>query len=388
MGRLAGRVPPPSTKAAIREAYNKTTITAVVDLPAELTALSVSIPATMGITAEGLILDHTLWPFFAAFQASEKRDRSKRELLEGGHPYLRLGLMSSRCPFPKYLRYCPYCVLEDRRRFRETYWRRTLQIPGVVVCPVHGTRLQLSSVPLRHLRNRHEFISAESAIGDVDGEWQRGTDLERFMAESAAWLLKHPDSHCTHDDLQNAFEQSYSIEFLREAGCESETSGTWWVLRLLRKPRGYQHPLRYVLLLHFVGSSPNHFFASGPLSHPFGRAPWPCLNLLSGHYGALTIEDCEVRPSWNGRTLVGFFTCNQCGMQYKRNGPDTQLYDRMRRDHIPEYGPVWEVASSERKWLCDRKGQLNAWILARRISGRNCLQHLRTLQEADGASFK
>lgn len=293
MGRLAGRVPPPSTKAAIREAYNKTTITAVVDLPAELTALSVSIPATMGITAEGLILDHTLWPFFAAFQASEKRDRSKRELLEGGHPYLRLGLMSSRCPFPKYLRYCPYCVLEDRRRFRETYWRRTLQIPGVVVCPVHGTRLQLSSVPLRHLRNRHEFISAESAIGDVDGEWQRGTDLERFMAESAAWLLKHPDSHCTHDDLQNAFEQSYSIEFLREAGCESETSGTWWVLRLLRKPRGYQHPLRYVLLLHFVGSSPNHFFASGPLSHPFGRAPWPCLNLLSGHYGALTIEDCE-----------------------------------------------------------------------------------------------
>jgi hypothetical protein len=111
----------------------------------------------------------------------------------------------------------------------------------------------------------------------------------------------------------------------------------------LRRPGTCQHPLRYLLLTHFVGLRLSEL--SQPIDsyiRPFGRAPWPCLNQTSDHFGHPLIKDCVVAPTAGGRSLVGRFTCQQCEMSYLRVGPDRLPDDRFRRYRIPNYGAVWE----------------------------------------------
>ena len=44
------------------------------------------------------------------------------------------------------LKYCPLCVIEDRKKYGEAYWHNIHQIRGMPICPVHNCKLHDSEI--------------------------------------------------------------------------------------------------------------------------------------------------------------------------------------------------------------------------------------------------
>lgn len=65
----------------------------------------------------------------------------------------------------EFLRYCPCCVQEDRRKYGETYWHRTHQIDHLTICSKHECYLIDSQVPLSK-QTTPWFYPAEIYIPD------------------------------------------------------------------------------------------------------------------------------------------------------------------------------------------------------------------------------
>lgn len=362
-GRLMGHS---SRKTTLLHLFGRTTVTAVVDLPTRLDALAEQLVPLGGPSADELIDQHTLFPFFAAFYSSQKKREVRAAMREEGHPHWLLGLMASRVPQIQALRYCPVCVNEERGRLGETYWHRSHQLPGVLVCKTHGVWLEESEVILPAPVSRQAFLPADKVVPrhvlarhiPEGGEREILVDL----AQRASNLLKTPLS-ITPSELQSQYLNAlaecqlatYSgqlhINKLEEAlsefiptsmfkvfGLEGKITG--WLLRLLRKPRVAAHTLHHLLLQAFLNL---RLEGLNQVVLPFGEGPWPCLNRTSEHYMELCIQDVQVDFTVNAREPIGTFTCS-CGFSYRRVGPDHVSDDRYRLDRMAAYGRVWEEA--------------------------------------------
>jgi hypothetical protein len=367
IARYIDRMGYPSFKPALAVLFGRSTVTNVVDLPTNLQQIA-ELWSQFGLTtADTFINENTLWPFYAAFHTPDCRRSVRQEMHERGHPYLSLGLMASRGPQTKFLRYCPLCVRHDRLNLGETYWHREHQVPGVMVCARHGVELVESLVAYRHARNRHAFITAESIIPQIRESAHVGTLDQRQLARSVEWWLSHPSMHVPHEVARTAFIQllisggyalysdrvfvvrlkndvcsRFTVDFLRETGCVVDSSRTSWIESLLRSRSRTQHPLRYLVLAQFLSLEMPELAEATKHKAPFGRSPWPCLNKACSCFGTLTVTTCQIRRSWNSHHLIGTFHCVNCDMQYERTGPDCELGDRLMRTKLPVYGSVWD----------------------------------------------
>lgn len=99
--------------------------------------------------------DQTFWPYRAHFipakealSASNGRRRRRMQV----SPVSGLGTYGFR-DRDWLLRHCGTCAGEDRRTVGEPYWRRAHNVPGTVVCPLHGDLLTLSDERLARSRS-------------------------------------------------------------------------------------------------------------------------------------------------------------------------------------------------------------------------------------------
>lgn len=369
IARFIDRMGYPAFRSAVKLVFGRATVCHVVDLPGNIARLARFCRPLGGLTADALINDHTLWPFYAAFHSKERRRSVYRQMMGTGHPYLSFGLMANRCPQSKMLRYCPECARDDRSEFGETYWHRIHQVPGVMVCVRHEALLRESVVPYRNARNKHAFITADSVIPKICAPVYRATEQQLQLARDTEWLLQHPSMHIEHTHARELFIQAlidrgYALysgrvfggrlkramlrqfggDLLRDSGCEIRLSEYGWVENLLRRRSRVQHPLRYLIVSQFLSITASGLLASARKEPPFGKPPWPCLNRASHHFGTLAITKCDVKLSWNSHRLIARFPCLGCGMVYERTGPDNHVDDRLRRTKIPVYGRVWDKA--------------------------------------------
>jgi hypothetical protein len=92
------------------------------------------------VSAEDIIQNHTLLPFFLPFLSREKAD-----LFYMGARGEGVGRTASRIRGERMgissCRYCPECAAEDRKTYNEAYWHRLHQLPGITVCFKHGVHL-------------------------------------------------------------------------------------------------------------------------------------------------------------------------------------------------------------------------------------------------------
>ncbi|HEY7414083.1 MAG TPA: TnsD family transposase [Ktedonobacteraceae bacterium] len=372
--RFSERMGYPTLRQVVEELFGDGQVIATVAFPSHLDELIDRLPPGSGYTPISLISDHTLLPFFGPFLPS-KRQMGLQADMQGKHGpslHMRAGVMASTVPLPSVLRYCPLCVEEDRTRLGETYWHRLFQVPGVLVCPSHQVWLEGSTVEIQHRRTRYAFISAEQALQVLPPprsvQESPTEQLLLALARDAAWLLGQPDlapglavfhqrylqrlfeknlatprGRIAMAALKNQFLSIYPHEVLQSLACDLDPQiSDHWLARLVRKPKGTHHPLRHLLLMHFLGYSAAEFFALPVADHPFGEYPWPCLNPVCHNYRKPAITSCQVvyPPSMGGHP-TGIFTC-ACGFVYARSGPDTSAGDRCRRGKIIQFGSLWE----------------------------------------------
>lgn len=379
--RFSERMPYTTLRQTTEELFGDAQVIATVAFPSHLDQLVDRLPPESQYTAASLIADHTLLPFFAPFLPSTRLKRLRADMQEKRGPalHMRAGVMASTVPLPSVLRYCPCCVKEDRTRFGETYWHRLFQLPGVQVCPSHQVWLEESTVEIQFRQTRHAFVSAEQALSAMPfprlvQESPTG-QLLLALARDATWLLEQsnlvPGLEVFHQRyLQGLFEKnlathhgritmaafqeqflsSYPREVLQSLHCDLDPQiSDHWLARLVRKPKGAHHPLRHLLLIHFLGYSVADFFTLSAAYQPFGKGPWPCLNQVCRFYRQPAITNCQIvyPPSMGGHP-TGIFSC-ACGFVYARSGPDTSAEDRFRRGKIIQFGFLWEE-TLQRLW--------------------------------------
>jgi hypothetical protein len=95
---------------------------------------------------EMLILQHTMFPQYAKFISLESKKKAMYHLCYDFKDVHHLFAVPPRINTDRYLKYCPLCVDEDRRKYGETYWHRSHQIRGVQGCYKHNCVLESSDV--------------------------------------------------------------------------------------------------------------------------------------------------------------------------------------------------------------------------------------------------
>lgn len=375
--RYGDRMCYPSRMSLTAELFGNPNVVATLDLPSHLNRLVSVLPYGDQQLVDNIIDRHTLLPFYAPFLNRDRACQLRTDMCDtkAVSTHMRAGIMASKITLPPSVRYCPQCVVEDRAHYGETFWHRAHQLPGVPICPIHSADLVDSTVQVRRQESRLDYYSAERTLEEIGTPSYCIASRNKMVwkvAKDAQWLLEQPNllpevsqlrkqylkslisqGHVAHSgririqSLLPAFSSFCQPDVLELLQCSmNNKSSENWLVHLLR-PLQYraQHPIRYLLLIRFLGSSVEEFArlcCESAENHPFGSAPWPCLNPTSDHYRQSIVTQCET--TYTHELLarpIGTFCC-ECGYVYARTGPDELESDKYRFDRVVAYGEVWE----------------------------------------------
>ena len=323
----------------MRDLFGTNGVRATVDLQSRVAALSQRIPADRGLCPDKLTKDTTLYLYYTAFVSEAVAESVMASLVDGPADgvFMRLGLTASVISAPERLRYCPACLGEMLGRYGEGYWKRSHQLPGVLVCPDHGMALADSSVS-PHTHNQHEFVALNlhncppvvvlpAWVSDL-----RQMALLQDIARRSAALLNHVSMRSAHRDWgayylgavrdhgfakgrervdQSLFQDAFANFFEPVVDLIPDGLGGDWPTAMVRKHRKAFHPLRHILFQLFLDKQ----LPQSRMVHSFGRGPWECFNPLAKHHGQKVVQALTLRHE-RGR-VIGRFSC-ACGFVYSR----------------------------------------------------------------------
>jgi hypothetical protein len=138
--------------------------------------------------------------------------------------------------------------------------------------------------------------------------------------------------------------------------------------------------------MQFLGCPAKEFFHLPVDIEPFGKGPWPCLNVAGGHYRDTRITECQINHTQDKtKRMMGTFQC-ECGFSYRRTGPDTTDERRFEYDRVMNFGEAWY--DNLRAMLADGEHGLRAMA---RVLGVSCIvlgaeiDRLEKARESGGA---
>lgn len=328
-----------SSIQSMESLFGRRLMVASVDLPGHLDALVERMESVGSLTADSIIDDMTLLPYYVAFQPQRIRDEARQAMKSGQTDGLmmKLGMMAFRPGRVTKLRFCGTCMSQMQDAYGEAYWRRDHQLPGVLVCSDHARVLQESHVSLGEL-SRHVFVAptakscpwnAKTLLKDPSAKL---LPILQRLAQASRELLENPRTAKTLEELTGFYRDcmqsgglTYSQKRMDQQRLKKEFfqhhneilhlmphvslgdgfAGDW-LAQIVRKHRKAFHPLYHILVQDFLDQY-------GIQQTRFGQGPWLCQNPLSNHHGMPTIK--TVTQHRNKGHWVGMFEC-VCGYAY------------------------------------------------------------------------
>lgn len=157
---------------------------------------------TKSSSMEDIIMNHTIFPFYAMFLKGEEKRLLYNFLVENK------GVINVHVAH-KNLYYCPMCVKEDRKKYGETYWHRDWQIENIKICPKHkcylvDTGIKIYGRQRTRTRITNKYFLAEEVANKTNTNISKNI-LEIKISEYVLKLIEH-----------NGISNSVSIsEFLK-----------------------------------------------------------------------------------------------------------------------------------------------------------------------------
>ena len=338
-------------------------LTSAIFFPIRLDLVEQWYGANSGITRKLIAEKHTIHPYMTVIYPEKFRQQVNAVINGAKAPktFDKTGTQRSHRLWPKFLRYCPDCVSEDKSTFGETYWHRTHQLPAMLYCTKHLVRLLESDVEVIGTHMGFRPASAEP-LHEHNAEYDSfALHKEHFIriGRESEWLLQHGagidwtfDLHAKYkrlfrdkgiatvqgvadyDRVADAFEAYWGQDFLDCLRLELSDSREW-IRQIYWGGMISFKPIYHILLMCFLCNSVEAFLNYVPPESIFGNGPWVCLNPICELNGAYGVETVDIRYT-NG-IAIGFFKCSICGMVYK------QRYWRkqMSQLYIVEYGDMW-----------------------------------------------
>ncbi|GAE37583.1 TnsD family Tn7-like transposition protein [Halalkalibacter akibai] len=356
--------------ATLNDLFNYETEVSV-DLPSGISNLVKSLPKSCAITEKELINNHTHNLFYITFLPNCRRDEIYQSMIQpkGQRIHYKAGIMGSTITLNQFFKYCPMCSLEDLENHGELYWHRLHQTPGIEMCIRHNVWLMNSIVPIDS-NNKYEIQIATEQNCDLTNikevedihllnQFQSFvTNIEKLLNnsypdKSLGWFheiyssrlmekgFRNINGNIQQSHLKEAFVNYHGESFLRHL--QSSVNGDKsWLSYIVRKPRKSNHPIRHLLLMDFLGLSLEDVFTPNSIFHPFGNAPWPCLNPACIHYLKDVIQTMIKDICKKTSDPLGLFEC-ECGFKYSRRGFEKSKEDRYKISRVKEFGHVWKA---------------------------------------------
>lgn len=361
-----------------------------VDLPSSLDVVSKRTWLVWGMTGEEIAERLTLFPYWTRYAHRERVVRCLDGLRSdnGMGVHARLGVVATRVKSSPFLRFCAACRERDLSMYGETYWRRSHQLAGVLVCPEHGVPLIDSSALLRP-RTFTSFADATqctASIARAPDNNLTGIDAtnafdvakrcrDMLLGPIPAWPQEEnrpiayrlaalergfSDTHVSLRiavaKFESAFAALYGEPLLSKLGCGIRLGkDTNWVRGFFhtRVRNESFHPLQHALVQVFLEGLPVD--ASRKL--PFSAGPWKCPNPYAVHEERYPIKRASVKIRPNGE-LVASAKCG-CGFRFtfscvSDTDPNLPIVKNTRG-----LGSAWE-AEAERL----RQSGLSTWAIA------------------------
>jgi hypothetical protein len=366
------------TKMGVNRAlFGRETICANIDFPRALTNLISMFPPNHQYTADGLIDNHTILPYYAPFlppaRLAEIRMMMKTYSKKQISP--KIGIPTFKVKRPAFLRYCPVCAAKEQTS-GFCFFHVVAQLEGVELCPEHGAFLVSTPVSIK----TQMWVCAESVISHVpDPKYADLNSAEGMhllaIAKDCQWLLDHPNIVMGPDEILRRYQvilanrglasatgkpaqkrirehvrKLYSSELLERLGCPLKSNDDW--LHKLLGHRTALPPLYHILFIRYLGLSLEQFFLQDWQLSPFGKGPWPCFNPVtySHKYAATTITEVRIASKYDSKMrmnrIIGIFSC-ECGYSYWLRS-DTQRSKRAPHSrNVISRGKIWDDALRE-----------------------------------------
>lgn len=340
-----------------------------IAMPARLGYLVSVLPQPHHYTVDVLIDRHTLFPFYGAFLSADRGRQVRATMTECegvANVHFQCGLVTTPHRIT-HLRFCPACAAQDRVRFGETYWHRTHQAPGMLVCHLHDVLLEKTDIYVLNVDIRQEFMTAETyipmaALPRMLDMTERRSQLLRQLARDVAWLLGQESLSGELALLQNRYRG-----LLHDRGFMQMTARGWvsrrgalcdafidfftlpllteldstlrqnWLIRLYAEAFRPQPPLYHLLMMQFLGVTAQAYFDLPERDAPFG--PGTRMPSLSKRVYRMSSPTPE-RLAHNRAKLLSYFAENPTAARHQFIRSQQRPYAYLRR-----YDPEWLEAN-------------------------------------------
>jgi len=152
------------------------------------------------ISMAELVEKHTMFPYYSRFMQISRRVKAFEALSTMNGNYKNLLIVpTKKRGAGRFLRYCPVCAIDDRKKHGETYWHRNHQIIGVDVCPIHKCYLINSKIMISG-KASPSLIAAEKEVPYEEKISFCDNFLELRLAEYILCVFHAPidlDNHVT-----------------------------------------------------------------------------------------------------------------------------------------------------------------------------------------------
>lgn len=269
-------------QAFMQSLYNKRKTTYSVQLPIQMQDLVNNLPPYTLLTANKLIEENTLAPYYTSFMSEEQTMNIYWAMIGDNSKSIdaMLGTLSWNPTSYKYLRYCSKCLEEDFERYGESYWRRLHQVTGVLICDKHHMPLQESNLLANNLRKdysspNYQICKDNQEIPDYPDKIVK---LNTELINNIKTLFKYDSQRKDADffrliyistlnnmgfvsesgnikgqQLKKVFIEYYSEEYLSllESTIDPNKENTWFS-RMTRDTKKNKNPLHHLLYIQFL----------------------------------------------------------------------------------------------------------------------------------------
>ncbi len=235
----------------------------------------------LGMTPVELLWKQTVFPYASAFFEPDVFEKALAAALSIGHAAAGMGAVTqSVSDHACFRRFCPVCAREDCKRWGESYWHRSHNLPGVLLCLAHdrvlretelqtaGTRSWSYALPhevvgRRVLHNRPSTFDAELARrsiaaleraqagpGGVQASTQLGRPPDWYRDALMALGLLAPHRQVSTQQLI-AWAKGIIRGNVAQLGFNEQDAGLLWLGLMVRPRVG----IPFVPLKHLVFES-------------------------------------------------------------------------------------------------------------------------------------
>jgi predicted nucleic acid-binding Zn-ribbon protein len=344
--------------------------------PRKLSTLLNRLPLGHNMTDEE-VLSHTWFPLIRPFITDERLSPVYKDIMYGDGPRFvgRVVEKKQLTYLSKEIKYCPYCMDEDFKKYGESYVHLSHQMSFVEHCPKHKVKLSevcqkcgkifskiqqgvLTSVPccqdVEFTKTTHdnkveklkghflnELIYFKNNVFKLNCNSLYSKLIIKLNKNGYIDLLGNIDKKRLMLDVLEYYQKDFlnKIGYYKNTYILSKTE----LLLFLNPKHMTRFIYLYLLVILFLSGSIKNFICSHERPYsipiPFGNGPWECYNPICPLYKVKTIYKCGRRYRSNRFTVK--FCCETCGFQYTRRWFNHQPEDSQIT--VVDLGQFWRI---------------------------------------------